>query len=77
MQHGDAGSLMDRLVVGRQFGRAFETTLAGLKHHIETGELVDEFQIERWPGDDKREFSTCLTCLIRAEDRENDGPDAE
>ena len=43
MKHGAAGSLMDRLIVGRQFGRAFETTLAGLKHHIETGELVDEF----------------------------------
>ena len=41
----------------------------------ECGELVDEFQIARWPGEDQREFSTCLTCLPKAESGEDDGPD--
>ncbi len=42
MRHGPAGALLDRLVVSPQFGKVFGSMLAGLKHHVETGELVDE-----------------------------------
>ncbi len=38
---GAVGSLMDRAVISRKFGKAFDGIFAGLKHHIETGEVVD------------------------------------
>ena len=40
--HGVAGAMLDRVVVRPQLERAFSASLAGLKHHVETGELVDE-----------------------------------
>ncbi len=40
LKFGPAGALMDRLIVEPKFGPAFGSLLAGLKHHIETGEEV-------------------------------------
>jgi len=40
MKFGLIGALMDRLKVRRQMRKLVKLTLAGLKHHVETGELV-------------------------------------
>lgn len=39
---GPLGRLLDRLVVSRKFAPAMVGVLAGLKRHVETGELVTE-----------------------------------
>lgn len=39
-RYGPVGWLMDRFMVAPKFGRAFAGIFAGLKHHVETGELV-------------------------------------
>lgn len=41
MKYGPIGALMDLLVVKPQFSTAWAGLLAGLKHHIETGEKVE------------------------------------
>lgn len=40
LKFGPIGSLMDTLMVRRQFEKGVEGMLAGLKHHVETGEDV-------------------------------------
>ena len=40
MKFGPIGALMDLLFVRRLFRKANDTLLAGLKHHIETGEII-------------------------------------
>ncbi len=40
MKFGIIGALMDRLMVRRKISKQVQITLAGLKHHVETGELV-------------------------------------
>ena len=40
MKFGLIGALMDRLMVRRKISKQIHITLAGLKHHVETGELV-------------------------------------
>jgi len=40
MKYGPLGWAMDRIMVRRKFGPLFGQILAGLKHHVETGELV-------------------------------------
>lgn len=40
MKFGLIGALMERLMVRRKISKQVQITLAGLKHHIETGELV-------------------------------------
>ncbi|MCH7998933.1 MAG: SRPBCC family protein [Chloroflexi bacterium] len=42
MKFGPLGALLDKLVAGRQLGKAAALGLAGLKHHVETGEPVDQ-----------------------------------
>ena len=39
---GPIGWIMDRLMVRTQFGRAWQGIFAGLKHHAETGDLVEK-----------------------------------
>lgn len=39
---GPIGTLMDRLIISKKFGGAWSGMLAGLKHHVETGETVGE-----------------------------------
>lgn len=39
---GPIGWVMDRLMVRKQFGRAWQGIFAGLKHHAETGEVVEK-----------------------------------
>ena len=41
----------------------------------ECGELVDEFQLDKWPGEELREFSICLPCRPKLEREDDDGPD--
>lgn len=41
MKFGPVGALMDQAMVKPQFAKSFEGILAGLKHHCETGEMVD------------------------------------
>lgn len=41
-KYGPVGWLMDRLVVRRQFGRAWHGIFAGLKHYAETGQIVEK-----------------------------------
>lgn len=41
LKFGLFGSLMDRLLVKQQFSKAVPGILAGLKHYVETGEVVD------------------------------------
>jgi len=40
MKFGLIGALMERLMVRRKISKQIQITLAGLKHHVETGELV-------------------------------------
>ena len=40
MKFGIIGALMDKLMVRRKISKQLQITLAGLKHHVETGELV-------------------------------------
>ena len=42
MKFGPIGALMDRFMIQPQVGESFDSLLAGLKHHIETGEEVTE-----------------------------------
>ena len=42
LKYGLLGRLMNQIVVQRQFKKGMEDLLAGLKYHIETGELVGE-----------------------------------
>lgn len=42
MKFGPLGALLDKLVAGRQLGKAAALGLAGLKHYLETGEPVDQ-----------------------------------
>ncbi len=37
---GPVGAGMNSVMMKRQFGRAVTTLLAGLKHHVETGQLI-------------------------------------
>lgn len=39
---GPVGWVMDRLMVRNRFGRAWQGIFAGLKHHSETGEVVEK-----------------------------------
>ncbi len=39
---GPIGWVMDRLMISRRFGRAWQGIFAGLKHHAETGEIVEK-----------------------------------
>ena len=41
MKFGPVGALMDQAMVKPQFTKSWESVLAGLKHHCETGETVD------------------------------------
>ncbi len=40
VKFGPVGALMDRFIVRRQMRKQMALTLAGLKHHVETGEEV-------------------------------------
>ncbi len=40
LKYGPAGTLMDRMMVEPKFRAAFGALVAGLKHHLETGEQV-------------------------------------
>ena len=42
LKYGLLGSLLDRLWARRQMQKGFDAMLAGLKHHVETGELVGD-----------------------------------
>ncbi len=42
LKFGPIGVLMDKLFAGRQFRNGMAEMLAGLKHHVETGELVGD-----------------------------------
>lgn len=42
LKYGLLGSLLDRLFARRQLQKGFDAMLAGLKHHVETGELVGD-----------------------------------
>ena len=42
LRFGPLGAAMDRAIVGRRFGPAFGASLAGIKHHVETGVDIDE-----------------------------------
>ncbi|MFQ6019732.1 MAG: SRPBCC family protein [Dehalococcoidia bacterium] len=42
LKYGLLGSLMNRLLVQRQFKKGMADLLAGLKYHVETGELVGD-----------------------------------
>ena len=37
---GPIGSLMDRILIRKQFAKSWQGIFAGLKHHTETGEVV-------------------------------------
>jgi len=50
MKFGPVGAIMDRLVVRRQMRKLAELTLAGLKHHVETGELVTPEVLKKTNG---------------------------
>ena len=50
MKYGPIGWAMDHAMVRSKFGGAFQRILAGLKHHVETGELVtDDVSIDLRP----------------------------
>lgn len=50
MKYGPLGWAMDRAMVRPKFGKAFGQILAGLKHHVETGELVtDDIKVDLGP----------------------------
>ena len=40
MKFGVLGAVMDRLIARRVMGKQLVLSLAGLKHHVETGEVV-------------------------------------
>ena len=40
-KYGPIGWAMDKVMISKQFGKAFTGIFAGLKHHIETGEAVE------------------------------------
>ncbi len=42
LKFGPIGALLDRLILGRQLRKGMENLLAGLKYHVETGELVGD-----------------------------------
>ena len=42
LKGGPAGRIMDKTMVTPKFGPAFADLLKGLKHHVETGEVVTE-----------------------------------
>ena len=42
LKFGPLGMLMDRLFAGRQLRQGMDGLLAGLKYHVETGELVGD-----------------------------------
>ena len=42
LKGGPLGTLMDVAMARRQLGQGFTALLAGLKHHVETGETVDD-----------------------------------
>ena len=42
LKFGPIGSLLDLLIVRQQFRKGISSPLAGLKHHVETGELVGD-----------------------------------
>ena len=42
LKYGPIGALMDTLFARRQVRKGMDELLAGLKHHIETGETVNE-----------------------------------
>lgn len=39
---GAIGWVLDRVMIRKQFGRAWQGIFAGLKHHAETGDLVEK-----------------------------------
>lgn len=41
LKGGILGGLIDRLMVRRQYGKGLKLALAGLKYHVETGDLVE------------------------------------
>ncbi|RMF77086.1 MAG: SRPBCC family protein [Chloroflexi bacterium] len=47
MKFGPLGALMDALMVRKQFSKVVPNLLAGLKHHVETGEEVDRDVFKR------------------------------
>lgn len=49
MKYGPIGVLMDRLVIRRQYAKAVTLILAGLKHHVETGEEVSGVRVDTAP----------------------------
>ena len=50
MKYGPIGALMDRLVVETQYAKALDLLLAGLKHHIETGQdIVKGVRVDTGP----------------------------
>ena len=42
LKFGPIGALVDRLILGRQMRKGMENLLAGLKYHVETGEMVGD-----------------------------------
>ncbi len=42
LKFGPIGALLDRLILGRQLRKGMGNLLAGLKYHVETGELVGD-----------------------------------
>ncbi len=42
MKYGPVGWVMDRAMVRPRFGKAFSLILAGLKHYVETGDVVTD-----------------------------------
>lgn len=44
---GIIGKVMDRRMVQPQYGRMLDGIMAGLKHHVETGEVVDMTVLKR------------------------------
>ncbi len=42
LKYGPVGALMDILIARRQVQQGFDEMLAGLKYHVETGELVQD-----------------------------------
>lgn len=47
MKFGPIGALMDALIVRKQFEKVAPSLLAGLKHHVETGEEIDREVFKR------------------------------
>ncbi len=41
LKGGILGGVIDRLMVRRQYGKGLKLALAGLKYHVETGDLVE------------------------------------